>query len=80
METISIAKTVTRGREVRTFAHILLFRCPECSGPVTAACSSNDLDREKVAIRVFNQGCKCGWSGKLGGLTAVQHWVECWWQ
>ena len=80
MESISIANTVTQGREVRTFAHILLFRCPQCKGPVTAACSSKDMDREQVAARVFKQPCKCGWLGNLSGLTAVQHWVECWWQ
>jgi hypothetical protein len=77
---ISVANTATLSREVRTFAHVLLFRCPQCSTPATAACSSKNMDREQIATRAFNHACKCGWSGKLRGLMAVQHWVECWWE
>jgi hypothetical protein len=77
MESTSVANETPK-HAVRSFAHILLFKCAQCGGPVAAACSSKELDREHVAARLFRQACRCGWSGNLGGLTAVQHWVECW--
>jgi hypothetical protein len=37
-----------------------------------------NMDREHVAIRTFKPACKCGWSGDVNGLMAIQHWVEPW--
>jgi hypothetical protein len=45
---------------------------------MTAVCSSQNMDREHVAIRTFKPACKCGWSGDVNGLMAIQHWVEPW--
>jgi len=73
-----LVNPVAPNRATRLFVHVLLFRCPRCGGPVTAARLSKDLDREDVALRIFKEACKCGWSGNLNGLIAVQHWVEPW--
>jgi hypothetical protein len=62
----------------RPFVHVLLFRCPTCGKPLTAAVASERLDRENVAVRVFRLPCPCDWSGVASGLTANQHWVEPW--
>jgi hypothetical protein len=64
----SIANTVTEGREVRTFAHILLFRCPQCRGPLTDACPSENLDREHVATRAFKLN-------KLANVVGQESWM-----
>jgi hypothetical protein len=78
MASASVENTDTRMLEMRSFAHILLFRCGDCGGPVTVSCSSKELEREHVATRLFKQVCRCGWWASSSGLTAIRHWVECW--
>jgi transcription elongation factor Elf1 len=62
----------------RMFVHVLLFRCPQCGAPLVTTCTSENMDREHVAIGAFKQQCECGMVGEFAGLMAFHHWVECW--
>lgn len=65
-----------RGNE--PFVHVLLFRCPRCSGPISAAVSTCERNLEQTDGRSFSTQCGCGWSGNRDGVDAKRHWVEPW--
>jgi hypothetical protein len=60
------------------FAHVLLFRCPECQRPLASACASTEENLENADAHWFNPHCHCGWTGDVIGVTALKHWVEPW--
>ena len=60
------------------FAHVMLFECPECRRPLASACASTKRSLEDADAHWFNPHCPCGWTGRVVGLTAVQHWVVPW--
>lgn len=60
------------------FVHILLFRCPECSGPISTAVPAVERNLEQTDSRSFPTRCGCGWAGNHDGTDAKRHWVESW--
>jgi hypothetical protein len=60
------------------FVHVLLFRCPGCSDPVSTAIATIERNPEEADARSFVLHCNCGWSGTQMGLMAKRHWVEVW--
>jgi hypothetical protein len=60
------------------FAHVFLFRCPECGKPLASACASTQGNLEMADAHLFDPHCHCGWSAPLIGLTSVKHCVEPW--
>jgi hypothetical protein len=60
------------------FAHVLLFRCPDCGSPISLALATGERNMEQVDSRSFALQCNCGWIGNLIGLAARKHWVETW--
>lgn len=63
---------------VRQFAHVILFRCPNCGRPLASACASERRNLEVADAHFFNPHCFCGWTGAVAGLEGVRHWVEPW--
>ena len=61
-----------------SFAHVLLFACPKCGIPLASACASTENNLEEADAHYFNPHCPCGWTGKVAGVEALQHWVEQW--
>ena len=60
------------------FAHVLLFKCPQCSRPLASACYNTERSLETADAHWFNPHCHCGWIGNVSGMTAVKHWVVEW--
>jgi hypothetical protein len=60
------------------FAHVLLFRCPQCGSPLASACASRKRNLEQAEAHWFKPHCHCGWTGDVIGVIAVKHWVEAW--
>ena len=60
------------------FAHVFLFRCPECHGAITSLCFHSESNLEMADEEVFRPACDCGWAGELSGFMAVRHWVQSW--
>jgi hypothetical protein len=67
----------TNNREP-TFAHIVLFRCPESGEPIAAAAASGSKSLEDVDSYSFPLRCNCGWFGTLPGIARLKNWVEEW--
>lgn len=65
-------------RVAEPFVHILLFRCPECSDPVTLAVATSERNPDETDVRSFVLRCACGWVGTQMGISARRHWVEVW--
>ena len=60
------------------FAHVLLFQCPKCSGPLAISNATANKNLEDIDASSFETWCVCGWFGKFLGLKARRHWVEPW--
>jgi len=60
------------------FAHVFLFRCLACGGPLSSTCISALQNLEQADAHRFEAYCHCGWNGAFTGLVAVKHWVEPW--
>lgn len=65
-------------RNTEQYAHVLLFACPHCGLPLTAACLSGKKNLEIAEANWFKPTCHCGWSAEMSGVTALRHWVETW--
>ncbi|MDP9337782.1 MAG: hypothetical protein M3P45_02825 [Acidobacteriota bacterium] len=52
----------------KQFAHVVLFYCPRCRGPIASAFSTSDAS----AV------CRCGWIGNGLDLTAVNQSIQPW--
>lgn len=65
-------------RNTEQYAHILLFACPHCGLPLTAACLSGKKNLEIAEANWFKPTCHCSWSAEMSGVTALRHWVETW--
>jgi hypothetical protein len=61
-----------------SYAHVLLFACPQCGNPLAAACASTEKNLEVADGHWFNPHCHCGWTGSVIGVQALKHWVEPW--
>jgi hypothetical protein len=65
-------------RDIEQYAHVLLFACPVCQRPLSATCVSTRSNLEVAETEWFTPHCHCGWTGKLAGVVAIQHWVQSW--
>jgi hypothetical protein len=61
-----------------SYAHVLLFACPQCGAPLASACASTEKNLEVADAHRFNPRCHCGWTAEMIGVQAVKHWVETW--
>jgi hypothetical protein len=62
----------------KSFAHVVLFKCPGSGDPVAASFVSNSKNLEEVDSHPFSVRCACGWSGILLGINRVNSWIENW--
>jgi hypothetical protein len=60
------------------FAHVVLFHCPRCRGPIATAFSSSNPRLENLAEGEFGAVCRCGWIGNGLDLTAVNQSIQPW--
>jgi hypothetical protein len=60
------------------YAHVFLFRCPECHGALTSVCFKPESNLETADAHPFRVTCDCRWTGELLGFMAVRHWVQPW--
>jgi hypothetical protein len=61
-----------------SYAHVLLFACPQCGTPLASACASAKKNLEVADAHWFKPHCPCGWTGPMIGVLAVKHWIEDW--
>jgi hypothetical protein len=62
----------------KSFAHIVVFKCPASGDPVVGSFLSNDKNLEEVDSHDFNVRCDCGWSGTVLGINRLNGWVAAW--
>ncbi len=62
----------------KQFAHVVLFHCPRCHGPIASAFSSANESLENLAESEFGAVCRCGWIGNGLDLTAVNQSIQPW--
>ena len=62
----------------KSFAHVVVFKCPGSSDPIAASYLSNSKNLEEVDAHAFKVKCDCGWMGELLGINRVNCWVENW--
>jgi hypothetical protein len=62
----------------KQFAHVVLFHCPRCRGPIASAFSNSNENFENLAEGEFGAVCRCGWIGNGLDLTAVNQSVQPW--
>jgi hypothetical protein len=62
----------------KSFAHVVVFKCPGSGDPIGASFLSDSRNLEEVDARAFNVRCDCGWKGELLGINRVNGWVENW--
>jgi hypothetical protein len=76
----SVLRILLQGIVVRTaeFAHVFLFRCPECHGAIASVCFNFENSLEMADEEIFRPTCDCGWIGELNGFMAMRHWVQSW--
>jgi hypothetical protein len=60
------------------YLHMLLFRCKQCSEPVTVPVEKQEGNLEEVDGDTYDVKCRCGWSESLLGAGASAHWVVPW--
>jgi hypothetical protein len=62
----------------KSFAHVVVFKCPSSGDPIGASFLSDSKNVEEVDGHKFEVKCACGWSGALLGIHRVNGWVENW--
>jgi hypothetical protein len=62
----------------KCFAHVILFQCPECGGPLASAYSSLKETMDTLDGGQFNAECCCGWIGNGLDFLAVNQSVQPW--
>lgn len=62
----------------KQFAHVVLFHCPRCRGPIASAFTSANENLETLAESEFGAVCRCGWIGNGLDLTAVNQSIQPW--
>jgi hypothetical protein len=60
------------------YAHLLLFRCKQCNGPVGVPVMGQARNLEEIDSETYIVECRCGWSESLLGAEALAHWVLAW--
>jgi hypothetical protein len=66
------------GNHTKSFAHVVVFKCPGSGDPIGASYLSNSKNLEEVDAHAFEVKCDCGWKGELLGINRVNCWVENW--
>jgi hypothetical protein len=64
--------------ERKCFAHVILFQCPQCSGPLSSAFLSCNETLESLDGGQFRAICRCGWMGDGLDLSSLNHSVQAW--
>jgi len=62
----------------RTYAHVVLFHCPQCRGPLASAFSSVSQQVESLDGGKSAATCRCGWTGDGLDLQAARQSVQPW--
>lgn len=62
----------------RTYAHVVLFHCPQCAGPLASAFSTTSERVESLEGGKFTAMCRCGWTGDGLDLQAARQSVQPW--
>jgi hypothetical protein len=62
----------------KSFAHVVVFKCPGSGEPLAASFLSHNKNLEEVDSHSFTVRCGCGWSGTMLGISRVNGWVEHW--
>jgi hypothetical protein len=62
----------------KSFAHVLVFKCPGSGDPIGVSFLSDSKNLEAVDAHVFKVKCDCGWRGEILGINRVNGWVENW--
>jgi hypothetical protein len=62
----------------KRFAHVVLFQCPQCRGPLASAYSSSTPTLDTLDGGQFSAECCCGWSGNGLDFSAVNQSVQPW--
>jgi hypothetical protein len=62
----------------KRFAHVILFQCPHCKGPLASAFSTSDETIQYIDGGQFSAVCQCGWTGSGLDLLAVKQSVQPW--
>jgi hypothetical protein len=62
----------------KSFAHVVVFKCPGSGDSIGASFLSDSKNLEEVDGHKFKVKCDCGWSGTLLGIHRVNGWVENW--
>jgi hypothetical protein len=62
----------------KSFAHVLVFKCPDSGDPIGASLLSSCKNLEEVDGHAFKVKCECGWMGEILGINRVNSWVENW--
>lgn len=60
------------------FAHVLLFRCPNCREPISSVSMSTHRSLEQIDSSQVEVKCDCAWSGEMIGGAATRHLVFDW--
>jgi hypothetical protein len=66
------------GTHTKSFAHVVVFKCPGSGDPIGASFLSNSKNLEEVDAYAFKVKCNCGWMGEILGINRVNGWVENW--
>ena len=64
--------------DTTSFAHLLIFACPQCGQPAVKAVMSDMSSLEYVDAMVIPIQCECGWSRQVFGMEAARHLVVPW--
>jgi hypothetical protein len=64
--------------ERKQYAHVVLFTCPRCRGPIASAFASSNESLESLGEGEFGAVCRCGWIGNGLDLTAVNQSIQPW--
>jgi hypothetical protein len=62
----------------RMYAHVLLFHCPQCGGPLASAFSTAGEQVESLEGLKFTAMCRCGWIGDGLDVREARRSVQPW--
>lgn len=65
----------------KSYAHVILFQCPQCQSPLASAFSSMSETMETTETMErgqFSAVCRCGWMGNGLGSLVVNKSVQAW--
>jgi len=66
-------------KPIESTVHVLLFKCSQCGGPLSATVVNHTSSVEQIDERAINVRCpSCKWTDTLVGTEAKRHWVAPW--